>query len=724
MSSYNFLNPDDANAFKVKAKAKGYGDTDIALYIRNRQKEQIEQETQMQKYESAGLDLAKKKYEYAQMTGLIPEPKKELSVTERKTIGAAQSGLSSLDAIQRILDKDPTKEGYEGKGRLLSQITPELLRSSEGKQLQNEISNLSDAIGRMRSGGAINAEEAKRFKSFLPRLGDDDATIRTKLERVREEITTVLGNDQQPAGMLGQEQTMGMGVQDLVGEQERIPQSPALNLAGEIAKPGDVAYNDKTGSLYVYGKDLEPDKSNVWKTSKDKSTVENGLLKFLADTEALPIAFSVAGGLLGGGTALSIVTGAGGASLGKVFQQGLRELLDSERQDLSDMAQAVLTEGITDAILGAATFGIGLAAGKGLKMIFGRTTKELAEEGAEQAGKYLVKEAGEEGAERVTSKEVRDLVARGISPHPSKELKKYATATAGRDLVGDIMQKFGIPKSGATLKEAGEKGLKESGEKLTGLLAGKTAKTADVIEELSNIQYKALTPGGEFKAGMESATKMIDDYIKEIASYGDSIPLEELNKIKQRMQKAFPVGSGVTKSATKLVEQEASTTVKTFIEKFHPEIAGTNREKMLSFMASQIGERLDQKKAKALFDFTDLVVAGAGGPLTLLSKKGADMFTGVFKDPLVQAKLLDQGLKMASAQGNKQGVRNIVRFMWRLGVGFGASAITPENVSEEQQMMQQLPQQQPAGMIQPTGQEGALQGMSPEDLVSQPYLTR
>jgi len=51
-----------------------------------------------------------------------------------------------------------------------------------------------EAIGRMQSGGAINAEEGKRFRSLIPGVGDSKAMQITKLKKMNEEMQRRFGS--------------------------------------------------------------------------------------------------------------------------------------------------------------------------------------------------------------------------------------------------------------------------------------------------------------------------------------------------------------------------------------------------------------------------------------------------------------------------------------------------------------------------------------------------
>jgi hypothetical protein len=77
---------------------------------------------------------------------------------------------------------DDDAPGVGMTGRL-----PDFLLSAEGQALRVEIENATDLLGRLRSGGAISAEEEARFSRILTGAGTD-AALRRGVERVRREV--------------------------------------------------------------------------------------------------------------------------------------------------------------------------------------------------------------------------------------------------------------------------------------------------------------------------------------------------------------------------------------------------------------------------------------------------------------------------------------------------------------------------------------------------------
>lgn len=102
---------------------------------------------------------------------------KPLSSEEKKLKSYTKSGLKSVDDLESFLSKD--------KGLLFQANLPDFAKSPKAKQFQAAIDNAADAFGRLRSGGAINAEESAKFKQLLPTTFDDEETINYKINQIK-----------------------------------------------------------------------------------------------------------------------------------------------------------------------------------------------------------------------------------------------------------------------------------------------------------------------------------------------------------------------------------------------------------------------------------------------------------------------------------------------------------------------------------------------------------
>lgn len=720
MAQYNFLDPSQEQAYLQKAQGAGLSLGEAQAYVNNKKREQL-------KSAQIGLDLGKQQVDTLklnkEMAGLLSgkeeltaeaKGKQRFASLSRNTLNQMKSIYGMGDASNVGTDNDLSEgEGILGK---LGRSTEDLVAGVTGKSnkkrdsakefndlAQMLVGQLSQAFG----SGTPQEGEAKRLISSMPTRGSNDATAKAWFENVDRLLAQSAGEEVvQPGLNIGQSpQQSGTQIDAPQGTQ------PALNIKGEVAKYGDIILNPQKGQLEIYGKENTED--TVFKKTAEGSEIDNSLLKFLADTEVLPIAGSIIGGLMGGGLG-SIATGAAGATLGKTMQQGLRELLDPDRQDMSDMAKAVVIEGMTDAVLGGATFGIGKAVSKvggklaekaGIKIMFGNMGEQALKAGGES-----LEEGVQSGLKMVddVSNAQRGLIRKGLN------ITKNEVTKQPGDILGEIAQ-----KGYKSLEDAAEKSAVQNDaaiKKLYSILEGKSVKTGEVVSLLENAKL-GLPSSTKLFAGtdsvvspaVESGVKEIDKWINYVKASGDEISGVRLNEVKQGLQEAFE-GSTETVKGSKKIVQDASTAVKNFIEGLGDEgvIRNTNREIFITNFVQNHAEKAikDNAKMKSIFNFSDLVF-GVTNPQLLVSKKAIDLFSGQFDD-ITKAAMLKDGLQMAAAQGNRNAVRNILRFANRLGVGFGAA-----HVSEALSQPDSVPQPPGLGLeAQTTGME--MGAFSPE----------
>lgn len=96
-----------------------------------------------------------------------------------KDANIAKSGIDAIANIRSFISQNPN---------INKDINP--LSSREYKAT---ITNASDLIGRLRSGGAIQEAEEKRFRSLLPTYWDDANAINYKLNQLEQEFSNLLG---------------------------------------------------------------------------------------------------------------------------------------------------------------------------------------------------------------------------------------------------------------------------------------------------------------------------------------------------------------------------------------------------------------------------------------------------------------------------------------------------------------------------------------------------
>jgi hypothetical protein len=123
--------------------------------------------------------------EVSQATGIPEEMVRQYASSQEDQSGGVLSALSdSLDRLDGLIG--PEGSDIPGVGVFDSRI-PDSALSQVGRNIRVEIANITDLIGRLRSGGAISAEEMDRFMSIVRGAGTE-ADLRAGIARIRAEV--------------------------------------------------------------------------------------------------------------------------------------------------------------------------------------------------------------------------------------------------------------------------------------------------------------------------------------------------------------------------------------------------------------------------------------------------------------------------------------------------------------------------------------------------------
>jgi len=107
---------------------------------------------------------------------------KNLSTTAASNIALAQAGMRGLDQLQNMLASDNSV--------LIKQLFPGQLLS---RQYDSVAHQTADAILRARTGAQANETEIRQYMDqFLPRIGDDPATVKNKLKDLKQAFTDTI----------------------------------------------------------------------------------------------------------------------------------------------------------------------------------------------------------------------------------------------------------------------------------------------------------------------------------------------------------------------------------------------------------------------------------------------------------------------------------------------------------------------------------------------------
>lgn len=124
------------------------------------------------------MEEISKNNEDALFKNMLTTGNKALSAETIKLVANIDSGMQQLSALTNAYAKNPD-------------IFKTTNLSATGQQVNLMIEDLTDILGRLRSGGAINADEEKRFKNQLPKKGilsgriEKPSTVVMKLQKMQ-----------------------------------------------------------------------------------------------------------------------------------------------------------------------------------------------------------------------------------------------------------------------------------------------------------------------------------------------------------------------------------------------------------------------------------------------------------------------------------------------------------------------------------------------------------
>lgn len=114
---------------------------------------------------------------------------KPLSAEASKTIATANSGLDSLDQLEKIIGEGGVPGGTIVPGRgLVGGLGAKVLGTSS---FDAAADNIADAIIRMRTGAAATKDEMKTFRSQLPQANDLPEVQQQKLATARDYLNSI-----------------------------------------------------------------------------------------------------------------------------------------------------------------------------------------------------------------------------------------------------------------------------------------------------------------------------------------------------------------------------------------------------------------------------------------------------------------------------------------------------------------------------------------------------
>lgn len=217
-------------------------ETDIAY--KTAQMGEIGKKEEMSPYQSAQIDIEKRKL--AQSGQQLSSPAGRLAKMGGETqnkVGSIASGLRALDQIDKAMGAGQEVQRIDANTSIIGGLMSDTDISSGQR-------TLSEVVGRLQSGGAINDDEGKRFIAMGPRpgdtreiaaqkIGDQRAFLENKLAAFQLKADDLPGLDFQTTSPL-----QGKGLSALIKEEKAGPRTETASVdpnvqqgaAAELAK--------------------------------------------------------------------------------------------------------------------------------------------------------------------------------------------------------------------------------------------------------------------------------------------------------------------------------------------------------------------------------------------------------------------------------------------------------------------------------------------------------
>jgi hypothetical protein len=128
----------------------------------------------------------------AQMEKLSGSSQKPLSAEASKLVANAESGLTSLQQLSSMLQRDPS---IQGKSAISGTFDPFGATSAAlgTSSYETAKSNIADVITRLRTGAALTESEEAFYKKQLPQPFDPPQTVQQKLAMFNDLFQRVAG---------------------------------------------------------------------------------------------------------------------------------------------------------------------------------------------------------------------------------------------------------------------------------------------------------------------------------------------------------------------------------------------------------------------------------------------------------------------------------------------------------------------------------------------------
>lgn len=722
---YDFTDPRDQERFRVEAISRGADRKSADSYIAKRKKETIELLGQQ-------VDVLESQKKISELTGGTQKDLSKLTEFEKKIVNAQLAGRKALSILEK---------GEEVSGPIstrIGQIGDLIGRPSKGTEYRSAINLAAAQLFNALAGSAQSEGELKRLEKLMPKDSEQEETAKNKLNTLLSMLNdqaTLYGIDipetnrlTSPSSVITGEKIQNPSevITDVKTLRPKDMIEPNVNMSGGIAEVGDLVRDPQTGKLKIHGS-LKDDP--LFKMDKSLGfRVDNSLVRFLANSEFLPIVGGIAGSLIGG-----IPGGAAGAGASKAIQQGLSELIDPDKQDLSSAGRAILTEAVTDAVLSGLTLGIGKVGSKALGLVLtepgtaaAKGTLKIGGEAAEEAAQATTKELAESGGKKLPIFGSQEELIKKAYPLSLKEKsafkERYGTSIANKwiEFLGEDVTKLVDPST--TVKLATE-GQEQAGKEISEKIAGRAVKADKVIPKIedliTSVQKETISETGEinkivpreFGSAVDDLTEKLGILRAEAAQSNGFISLETLQDMKISLNKAFK-GEMVAQSSKELLASGRNTLMTT-IEKYGGEgIKDSNLKYYVFDLLKDSAIKADEKVVSAAFDAMDIISVGSGTAMSggnlavgAASLAISKLLRSVGKDPLTQLRIVNKLGQYSAEKGNKNALRAIILAAQKSGLPMGIDEVLLKtSMRGATEMMREPQEQTPSDFIQPPNQ--------------------
>jgi len=193
-------NDEDLAKYAMQTLTPPSEEDKLALENKRLQNRKLQKEINQVGVSAGNGEKAPTGYRFTENGALKPipgGPADKTSSEAAKTLTLATEGIDVTNQIRnQFYTTDPkTKTTTFNKPKFgrasAGAVLPNILASEDAQAFETRRQNLSDLVGRMRSGGAINKDEEARFLKLIPRFGDKEAIVNSKLNQLENNFSSV-----------------------------------------------------------------------------------------------------------------------------------------------------------------------------------------------------------------------------------------------------------------------------------------------------------------------------------------------------------------------------------------------------------------------------------------------------------------------------------------------------------------------------------------------------